>query len=165
MSITLWVVVSGKTVVERLGDRDVVHRVVSEWQDRWSQAPGPPSLYSEQATDAVRRGELQRAAERLSMALSIEPNQASDWARMICLSTVRPSLGFTLSPSEIDEILPLLRGLDVGPSILENARKLRNNVHSRAVNNSLILRCFGVTADRVETETNTETLDTMPTTP
>jgi len=165
ISITLWVVVSGKTVVDGLAGRDVVHQISLKWRDRWSQAPGPPSVYSSQASAAVQDGLYGQAAMRLSMSLGLDSNRAEDWVHMACLSAIEPRLDFTMNEVESRTIVSLLNGDMVEPQKLAIAQELGRFTKFEATSYELIRGCFGVSSDLSKTETGDGTLDTIPVSP
>ena len=164
-SITLWVVVSGKTAVNGLADREVVHQVTAEWRVRWSQVPGPPALYIREAEDFVRNRQFSEAAQRMSMALSLDASQPDDWARMVCLSTIEPTLQFAMSVAQVQMIMSVLEGMKIDTEAMKVARSLEQSEVVGGASVDAIDRCFGLEHSRNPSETGSETLDTLPVPP
>ncbi len=165
MSITLWVVVSGQSELDALGDREVIHQLAAEWRDRWQQAPGPPSVYASAAVEAVRTGNRAQAAKRLAMALALDPNRSQDWVRMICLSVAQPGLPHALNAGEIEKISMLFDSLDEAPAGWPAARQWREMVGSAGDTQAFLAECFDVILTEVDGESVPQTLDTLPPTP
>lgn len=165
MSITLWVVVSGRTVVESLSGRDSIHQTAERWRARWSQAPGPPEVYVEQARAFVAAGDVEQASMRLSMALSLDANDANSWLRMVCLSVTTPPPEFSLSKPEIEQILEALAGESVDAVAFQFAHRWRELQSTEGPSNPWLNRCFGVPEGIDVPETVPGTLDTLPVTP
>ena len=164
-SITMWVVVSGQTNVDKLGDREVVHRIAEQWRDQWPQAPGPPDVYGSQAVDAVRSGDMNHAAKRLAMALALDPNRGEDWARMICLSLAMPQVPYTIGGPEIEQILPLLESVDDPPSFLPIVQRWFDHEGDRRDPEAYVQRCFDEDVIEAVGESAPQTLDTIAPTP
>ena len=164
-SITLWVVVSGKTTVIGLEDREVVHRIVVDWRNRWSQVPGPPTVYAEEAETMVRSRDYAGAARKISMALTLDPSRADLWIRMVCLSSLQPTPRFALSPSQIRDVMSLLESSDPTAVGMDVARSWVDSTGRAGASTKAIERCFGFDLLGVPAETTVETLDTLLTTP
>jgi hypothetical protein len=165
MSIALWVVVSGRTFVEGLSGRDTIHQTAKRWRIRWAQAPGPPAVYLEQAKVFVQAGDVQQASIRLSMALSLDANDANSWVRMVCLSVAEPTLEYALTGKEIEQVLVLLENEPVDPVAFEIAQGWQKLHSVKGASNPWLNRCFGVPAGKSGPETLPETLDTLPASP
>jgi hypothetical protein len=165
MSIALWVVVSGRTVVEGLSGRDTIHQTAKRWRTRWVQAPGPPAVYVDQAKAFVQAGDVQQASMRLSMALSLDSNDANSWLRMVCLSVAKPAPEYGLTNKEIEQILELLEDEPVDPVAFEIAHHWQKLHSVEGASNPWLNRCFGVPAGNSAPETLSETLDTLPAPP
>jgi hypothetical protein len=165
MSIALWVVVSGRTIVEGLSGRDSIHQTAKRWRTRWAQAPGPPAVYVDQAKAFVEAGDVQQASMRLSMALSLDSNDANSWLRMVCLSAVKPAPEYGLTDKEIEQVLEVLAGEAVDPVAFEIAHSWQKLHSVEGASNPWLNRCFGVSARNSGPETLPETLDTLPAPP
>lgn len=165
MSITMWVVVSGQSELDSLGDREVIHQVAAKWRDRWPQAPGPPSVYASAAVEAVRTGNRSQAAKRLAMALALDPNRAEDWVRMICLSLAQPGLPHALNAVETEKISILFNSLDEPPAGWSAARNWREMAGSAGDTQAFLAGCFDVVLTEFGGESVPQTLDTLPPTP
>ena len=163
--ITLWVVVSGKTSVSGLASRDVVHQITAEWRDRWSQVPGPPATYIEEAENFVRNRDFDEAARLMSMALSLDANRPDDWTRMVCLSTTEPKPSFAMSTSQIRKLMTVLEGMDLHTEGMKIARSWESFVGLGGISVDAMDRCFGLEHSSNPSETRIETLDTLPVTP
>ena len=165
ISITMWVVVSGETVVDEIGDREATHQIVSEWRDRWSQAPGPPEAYAKQAADLATSGEFRLAMIRLSMALALDPNRVEDWVHMVCLSGIRPPLEHGLSADEVRTILGFLDEEMVPPEKLKIARRWEEITQTNGPPFPRVIECFAAPLGSGTPKTGVETLDTLPVPP
>ena len=164
-SITLWVVVSGKTAVGGLEDREVVHSIVVDWRDRWSQVPGPPTVYAQESETMVRSRDYTEAARKISMALTLDPGRADLWVKMVCLSSVKPRPRFALSTDQIRDIMQLLELSDPTALGMDVARSWADFMERDGAPNEAIEQCFGFGLLGVPSETTGETLDTLPMTP
>ncbi len=143
-SITLWVVVSGKTTVSGLAGRDAVHQVTKEWRERWSQVPGPPTVYVQEAENDVLNRDFDAAARRMSMALALNANRLEDWARMVCLSAIEPTPRFAMSDSQIRTIMPILEEMKVESEGMRMARSWEQFTADGGASVDAIDRCFGL---------------------
>ncbi len=165
MSITLWVVVSGRTVVDDLSGRDTIHQISERWRARWAQAPGPPEEYVQQAKRLVGQGDVQQASMRLSMALSLDANDANSWLRMVCLSAVEPTSEYALSTEEIQQVLAILKDEPVDAESSEVAHRWQELSAAGGSSKQWLNTCFGMSTGSTAIETQSGTLDTLPTTP
>ncbi len=115
LSIALWVVVAGRSEIHTLVGVERVHRIVQPWVERWSQSPGPPRVYNEQAFRSAIAGDVDEAARLTSMSLALDPEQVGIWARMVCLSSVVVPGPYTIEKLELDPLIQLLQGTELEP--------------------------------------------------
>ncbi len=108
IGITIWSVGTwGLGGVSRPSDTEVVHGLVVDWQERYAQAPGPPSRYRAEADAALREGRWKVAHERLTMALALDPDDLDALYQLVILSGRHPE-GEFLDAATQDGLLEVL---------------------------------------------------------
>jgi hypothetical protein len=66
-------------------DTEVMHKLAVRMRARWPQVPGPPAVYREQAQQASRLGDTERAQRRTTMSLALDPEDLDGWVRLVIL--------------------------------------------------------------------------------
>ena len=169
LSITLWVVVAGRQVVTSLGGREAVHQVSQPWAQRWAQAPGPPSEYNRLARTAVSTGDVAEALRLTSMSLALDPNQATIWAQMTCLSTVDSENAYAMTEPQRQTLVDILNELDDQVDGLAVADQWSGLVAALQANDraahQFLSDCMNVKVADGPLKTTAETLDTLDASP
>jgi hypothetical protein len=169
MIVTLWVVEAGNPAVGALSGQESVHRIAQRFKERWSHVPGPPERYRAEALTEMQAGRLDDSMRLTSMAIALDPNDATSWVRMICLSVLKGDSKLSVTSDERRDLLAALMGADTAIPGLREAAWLNDNDPTSAreysVMNENLQKCFGEAIRSRKVKTDHETLDTMPTVP
>ena len=156
MAITLWVVSGARSSQDPLED------MAGDWKVRWSQVPGPASVYVQNADRSLMEGERDSAALWLSKSLALEPRDHEVWIKMACLSVVHKS-PYTVSDrgmmrlmdGPLDEHVPLMDWTGIRELLREHPERSA----------AWLAHCSGVVVPEPLTESGTKTLDTKVVSP
>ena len=123
MGLFLWTtVISADGSRDLATDHEAVHKLASAWAERWPQAPGPPERYLLQSEEAERSGKGAEALERLTMSLSLRPNDNEALLRLVCASVRHEAAPMALTSLEARSVVGVIRQIDSEHPVLPAAR-------------------------------------------
>ena len=99
----LWVAVPWQTEPLRPSDREVVHELAQAYLAKHPSVRGPPEAYREEAR-RIEHAVPRTAAERLTRALALDPDDVSAWLHLVVLSS-RSQAVQELGPIQAREVV------------------------------------------------------------
>ena len=165
LAIALWVIVAGKTAVDRLSDHEGIHRVSSRWAERWAQAPGPPSAYLDSAGSALAIGQHDEAMRFMAMALALEPDNAEGWHQALCLSLIAPTSTMAIPAGDRSAVIDALVAMDVAHPDLAEVRDWTSGSAAGTDRDGALPALCAQMVLPIEPKTEGETLDSIDVSP
>lgn len=106
MVLAIWFTSSWRQDEEsRFTDTEVMHKLAARMQARWPQVPGPPAVYREQAQQAIRLGDTERAQLRTTMSLALDPEDLDAWVQLVILCAEQDCPAGSIDVAESGAIL------------------------------------------------------------